>query len=101
MDLDHMLYATRVLFLIGIVVMVGWVYKAPKDPQQHDWWVSSVATLLTAISLSWATASIITWSPAAATIREGLATCFVGVVFTLTVLTRGNVAKMIPRRLWR
>lgn len=97
MELDQLLYATRIFFLFGIVVMLGWVYKAPKDPAKHDWWASTIATMLAAVSFAWATANLITWSPTIATIREGLATCFVGMVFAWTVWARGNVAKMIRR----
>lgn len=100
MDLEQFLYGARIAFLIGIFVMVGWVYKAPKDPGKHSWWASSLASFLAGISLGWATANVITWDPSGASVREAFATGFVGVVFMLTVISRGNVAKLIPERLW-
>lgn len=101
LEIGHALYALRIAFLLGIALMVAVVYKAPKDPQKHDWWASSLASFLAGISLGWATANIITWDPSGANVREAFATSFVGIIFMLTVWSRGNVAKMIPGRSWR
>lgn len=100
MELDQLLLATRVVFYLGIAFMIGVWYK-PGPDAEYRMLVSLVATLLAGFSFALGVLNIITWDTGKmATMKELLATGFVGMWFLLTVLSRGNVAKLIPKRIW-
>lgn len=101
LELEQLIGVTRIVFYFGITAMVAFVYK-PRPTSDSRMGVSLVATLLAGFSFALGTVNMLTWNPHhLATVKELLATGFVGVVFLLTIITRGNVAKMIPRGVWR
>jgi len=101
LELEQLIGVARIVFYLGIAFMLGVWYK-PKPGAQPRMGVSAIATLLAGFSLSLGTVNILTWdSHQLATAKELLATGFVGIVFLLSVLARGNVAKLIPAGAWK
>lgn len=97
MELDQLLLATRVVFYLGIAFMIG-VWYRPAPDAEYRVFVSFVATMITGFSLSLGVLNMITWdAQKMATAKELMATGFVGMWFLLTVLSGGNVARLLTK----
>lgn len=101
LEFEQLLGVTRIVFYLGIAFMLA-VWYRPQPGDRYSLAASAIATLLAGFSLALGTANILTWdSSKLATAKELLATGFVGLWFLLTVMAGGNVAKIIPKRVWR